>query len=73
MEECNHRNYTQLDSLRVLQWNVQGLRNKRPEILQAIVEEDLDLVLLQETLVPAHFEKLRKNEKGSYRKKMTRR
>lgn len=56
MEERNHRNYTQLDSLRVLQWNVQGLRNKRPEILQAIVEEDLDLVLLQETLVPAHFE-----------------
>ncbi|KAG0713960.1 putative RNA-directed DNA polymerase from transposon X-element [Chionoecetes opilio] len=42
--------------LKVLQWNVAGLRNKRPEIIQAIVEEDLDLVLLQETLTPLDFE-----------------
>ncbi|KAG0718135.1 Heparan sulfate glucosamine 3-O-sulfotransferase 3A1 [Chionoecetes opilio] len=42
--------------LKVLQWNIQGLRGKRPEVLQAIVEEDLDLVLLQETLTPEHFE-----------------
>ena len=44
------------DTLKVLQWNVQGLRGKRPELIQAIVEEDLDLVLLQETLAPKHLE-----------------
>ena len=44
------------DGIKVLQWNVQGLRGKRPEVIQAIVEEDLDLVLLQETLTPEHFE-----------------
>ncbi|XP_050709221.1 uncharacterized protein LOC126994012 [Eriocheir sinensis] len=41
--------------LRVLQWNVQGLRPKRHQVLQAIVEERLD-VLLQETLTPADFQ-----------------
>ncbi|XP_050717435.1 uncharacterized protein LOC126999146 [Eriocheir sinensis] len=41
--------------LRVLQWNVQGLRPKRHEVLQAIFQEGLDLVLLQETLTPADF------------------
>ena len=44
------------DRLKVLQWNVLGLRGKRSELLQAIVEEDLDLVLLQETLEPEHVE-----------------
>ena len=42
--------------LRVLQWNAQGLRNKKHEVQQAVVEEDLDVVLLQETLTPADFE-----------------
>ena len=41
--------------LRVLQWNVQGLRPKRHQVLQAISEEHLDIVLLQETLTPADF------------------
>ena len=41
--------------LRVLQWNVQGLRPKRHQVLQAISEEHLDMVLLQETLTPADF------------------
>ena len=41
--------------LRVLQWNVQGLRPKRHQVLQAVVEEELDLVLLQETLTPPDF------------------
>ena len=39
--------------LRVLQWNVQGLRPKRHQVLQAISEEHLDMVLLQKTLTPA--------------------
>lgn len=42
--------------LRVLQWNVQGLQPKKHQVLQAIFEEDLDVVLLQETLTPADFE-----------------
>ena len=42
--------------LQILQWNVQGLRPKRHQVLQAVVEEDLDVVLLQETLAPADFE-----------------
>ncbi|XP_063854131.1 uncharacterized protein LOC135096523 [Scylla paramamosain] len=42
--------------LRVLQWNVQGLRPKRHQVLQAVFEEHLDVVLLQETLTPADFE-----------------
>ena len=41
--------------LRVLQWNVQGLRPKKHQVLQALFEEDLDVVLLQETLAPATF------------------
>ncbi|XP_050704464.1 uncharacterized protein LOC126989887 [Eriocheir sinensis] len=41
--------------LRVLQWNVQGLQPKRHEVLQAIFQEGLDVVLLQETLTPADF------------------
>ena len=41
--------------LRVLQWNVQGLRPKRHQVLQALFEERLDVVLLQETLTPADF------------------
>ena len=36
--------------------DVHGLRGKRPEIIQAIVKEHLDLVLLQETLPPEHLE-----------------
>ncbi len=42
--------------LRVLQWNVQGLRPKKHQVLQAVFEEHLDVVLLQETLTPADFE-----------------
>ena len=42
--------------LKVLQWNVQGLRPKKHQVLQAIFEEDLDVVLLQETLTPVTFE-----------------
>ena len=42
--------------LRVLQWNVQGLRPKRHQVLQAIVEDKLDVVLLQETLTQPEFE-----------------
>ncbi|MPC39679.1 hypothetical protein E2C01_033224 [Portunus trituberculatus] len=42
--------------LRVLQWNVQGLRPKKHQVLQAVFEENLDVVLLQETLTPAAFE-----------------
>ncbi|KAG0713761.1 hypothetical protein GWK47_015507 [Chionoecetes opilio] len=41
--------------LKVLQWNAQGLRPKKHQVLQAIFEEDLDMVLLQETLTPADF------------------
>ncbi|KAK4307365.1 hypothetical protein Pmani_020884 [Petrolisthes manimaculis] len=39
-----------------MQWNVQGLRPKRHQVLQAVFEEHLDIVLLQETLTPADFE-----------------
>ena len=42
--------------IRVLQWNVRGLRPKKHQVLQAVFEEDLDVVLLQETLTPADFE-----------------
>ncbi|XP_076046411.1 uncharacterized protein LOC143028348 [Oratosquilla oratoria] len=42
--------------LRVLQWNVQGLRPKKHQVLQAIFTENLDVVLLQETLTRADFE-----------------
>ena len=42
--------------LKALQWNVQGLRPKKHQVVQAIMEEDLDLVLLQETLTTAAFE-----------------
>ena len=42
--------------LKVLQWNVQGLRPKKHQVLQTIFEENLDVVLLQETLTPADFE-----------------
>ena len=38
-----------------LQWNVQGLRPKKHQVLQAIIEVNLDVVLLQETLIPAVF------------------
>ncbi|KAG0715522.1 hypothetical protein GWK47_011794 [Chionoecetes opilio] len=41
--------------LKVLQWNAQGLRPKKHQVLQAIFEEDLDAVLLQETLTLADF------------------
>ena len=42
--------------LKILQWNVQGLRPKRHQVLQAAIEDELDVVLLQETLTPANFE-----------------
>lgn len=42
--------------LRNLQRNVQGLRPKKHEVLQAIVKEDVDIVLLQEALMLADFE-----------------
>ncbi|XP_076039453.1 uncharacterized protein LOC143024524 [Oratosquilla oratoria] len=42
--------------LRVLQWKVQGLRSKKHQVLQAIFTENLDVVLLQETLTRADFE-----------------
>ena len=35
---------------------MEGLRPKRYQVLQAVVEEDIDVVLLQETLMPADFE-----------------
>ncbi|MPC29077.1 hypothetical protein E2C01_022294 [Portunus trituberculatus] len=41
--------------LKVLLWNVQGLQPKRHQVLQAVFEEDLDGVLLQETLMSAAF------------------
>ena len=41
-----------LDTLRVLQWNIQGLRGKSHEVLEAIAREGMDIVLLQETLAP---------------------
>lgn len=44
------------NSLKVPQWNVQGLQNKRPNITQAIMEEGLDLMLLQEKLTLEHSE-----------------
>ena len=43
-------------TLKILQWNVQGLRPKKHELLQTIFEEHLNVVLLQETLTPADFE-----------------
>ena len=39
--------------LNVLQWNMQGLRPKKHQVLQTIIDENLDVVLLQETLTPA--------------------
>ena len=55
MEQSERSVHTPRDTIKVLQWNVQGLRNKRPEVVQSIVEEGYDLVLLQETLVPEDF------------------
>ena len=41
------------DKVRILHWNVNGVRNKAA-LLQAIAKtEDLDIILLQETLLPA--------------------
>ncbi|XP_076042053.1 uncharacterized protein LOC143025957 [Oratosquilla oratoria] len=45
-----------LGSLKVLQWNMQGIRNKKHQLLQTIMEEGMDIVLLQETLAPGDFE-----------------
>ena len=44
------RNY-----LKVLQWNIQGLRGKAHEVQEAIFREGMDVVLLQETLAPASY------------------
>ena len=59
--EDGHEQHTQVGNwaarrLRVLQWNTQGLRPKRHQVLQAVMQEDLDLVFLQETLTPDDFE-----------------
>ena len=44
---------TVVPRLKVLQWNVQGLRPKKHQVLQTIFEENLYIVLLQKTLTPA--------------------
>ena len=41
--------------LKILQWNIQGLRGKAHEVQEAIFREGMDIVLLQETLVPASY------------------
>ncbi|KAK4322663.1 hypothetical protein Pmani_006564 [Petrolisthes manimaculis] len=56
-EDASHGDQTtEPPRLKVLQWNVQGLRPKRHQVLQAVFEEHLDIVLLQETLTPTDFE-----------------
>ena len=55
-ESTAHPAHAPAPTLRVLQWNVQGLRPKKHQVLQAVFQEDLDLVLLQETLTSAEFE-----------------
>ena len=41
--------------LRILQWNCQGLRNKRDNLQEALVRDNLDILLLQDTRVNENF------------------
>ena len=40
---------------KIIQWNIQGIRNKKSEILQLLSNFKADILLLQETKVPSNF------------------
>lgn len=47
---------TAAPGLKVQQWNVQGLRLMRHQVLQSIFQDGLGVVFLQKILTPADFQ-----------------